>query len=379
MEIGNVNNDVVSVRPHSTPDCNQPTSRMVTIQNQNRRVPSSVSFEIHRRFRNLRRLIVCAITGLFFFWMLMVLKLLQQSGEDLPTRISPSLSAPKTGDLNKDDTTIINNTTYRLTCPSSKISILDDLTDEQRNPTIGKRWMVRPPFGGNLHLMCCDTTKGPFHVLLHEQWAPIGVPHLLGMLEGGYFDTDIPLFRCTDACQFGLSSDPKLTKKFAKSISDDPLWLPTGPDHQFSSSGVNTNGTTTVEKIKRYPKGVWTHAGSGTNSRGTQFVLTLKPNKFMGGGSPWEVPLGEVMEVGGGEKGPPSNQNRNHNHNEKEDPKFVADVSLPDIYTGYGGKGPGQGLLRRVGASESVRKDYPLLDYVLRCSIVDRFLEAEGD
>ena len=316
----------------------------------------------------------------------MVFKLQQQTGDDSPPRISStsSLSAPNTGNLHKEDTTVINNTTYRLTCPSSKISILDDLTDEQTNPTVRNRWIVRPPSGGNLHLMCCDTTKGSFHVLLHEQWAPIGVSHLLGMLEGGYFDKEIPLFRCTDACQFGLSSDPNLTKTFAKSIPDDPLWLPTGPDHQFSSSGANTNGTTTtVEQIKRYPKGVWTHAGSGTNSRGTQFVLTLKPNKFMGGGSPWEVPLGEVVEVGGGEKVPPSNQNQNrnhnHNHNEQEDSKFVVDVSLPDIYTGYGGKGPGQGLLRREGASESVRKDWPLLDYVLRCSIVDRFLEAEGD
>jgi hypothetical protein len=296
--------------------------------------------------------------------MLMVFKVLQQTGEDSQTRISSS--TPNTGGLSKEDITIIKNITYRLTCPSSKISILNDLTDEQKSPTVGKRWMVRPPSGGNLHLMCCDTTKGSFHVLLHERWAPIGVPHLLGMLEGEYFDTDIPLFRCTDACQFGLSSNPTLTKQFGKSIPDDPLWLPTGPEHRFSS---DANGT--IETIKRYPKGVWTHAGSGKNSRGTQFVLTLKPNKFMGGGSPWEVPLGEVVEVGGG-KGPPSN-----NHNNEEDPKFV-DVSLPDIYTGYGEKGPGQGLLRRKGASESVREDWPLLDYVLRCSIVDRFVEDEA-
>lgn len=203
--------------------------------------------------------------------------------------------------------------------------------------------------------MCCDTTKGSFHVLLHERWAPIGVPHLLGMLEGGYFDTDIPLFRCTDACQFGLSSNKTLTKAFGKSIPDDPLWLPTGPEHRFSSG---------PEKIKRYPKGVLTHAGGGKNSRDVQFVLTLKPNKFMGGGSPWEVPLGEVVEAGGG------------NPNNNGDESFV-DVTLPVIYTGYGEKGPGQGLLRREGASEKVRDNWPLLDYVLRCSIEDRFLEDE--
>lgn len=257
--------------------------------------------------------------------------------------------------MGKPKSTIQNNI--------SSASILHDLTDEQRNPTVGKRWMVRPPSGGNLHLMFCDTTKGSFHILLHEKWAPIGVPHLLAMLEGGYFDTSIPLFRCTDACQFGLSSNASLTKFFAFSIPDDSLWLPTGPENRFSSSGN--------DKIKRYPKGVLTHAGAGKDSRGTQFVLTLKPNKFMGGGSPWEVPLGEVVELGRGEQWGPNSDNPN-----KQIRSFV-DVSLPDFYTGYREKGPGQGLLRREGVSDSVREKWPLLDYVLRCSIVDQFLEGK--
>jgi len=44
-------------------------------------------------------------------------------------------------------------------------------------------------------------------------------------------------------------------------------------------------------KIKRYPKGVLAQARAGNNSLSVQFVFTLKPNKFMGGGSQWEVPL----------------------------------------------------------------------------------------
>ncbi|KAL3906198.1 MAG: hypothetical protein SGARI_004109 [Bacillariaceae sp.] len=104
------------------------------------------------------------------------------------------------------------------------------------------------------------------------------------MLSKGYFFTNIPLFRCTDACQFGLSSNTTLTKLFDKRIDDDPLWLPTGPGHRTNEKGT-----------ARYPKGILTNAGSGPNSRSNQFVVTLKPNKFMGGGSPWEVPLGEVV------------------------------------------------------------------------------------
>lgn len=70
----------------------------------------------------------------------------------------------------------------------------------------------------------------------------------------------------------------------------------------------------------------------------------------MGGGSPWEVPLGE----------------------------FVGKESfaiLPHLYNGYGEKGSGQGLLRKEGNPEHVQKEWPLMDYILTCNIID---EAES-
>lgn len=224
--------------------------------------------------------------------------------------------------------------------------------------------------------MCCDTTKGSFHVLLHEKWAPIGVPHMVAMLENGYFATEIPLFRCTDACQFGLSSNASLTRAFDRPhLADDPLWLPTGPEHRFSDPDPKNKSRT-----ERYPKGVWTHAGGGRNSRGVQFVLTLKPNKYMGGGSPWEVPLGEVVEAHHHKTNHKANHKANHktNHKANRDNDGFVDVSLPDLYTGYGEKGPSQGLLHRKGAPASVREEWPLLDYLLSCSIVDRYLPDGG-
>jgi len=207
--------------------------------------------------------------------------------------------------------------------------------------------------------MCCDTTKGSLSILLHERWAPIGVKHLLNLIEEKYFDTEIPFFRCTDACQFGLSSNKTLTKIYGHSIPDDPLWLPTGPTNRFSLYEK--------VKIKRYPKGVLTQAGAGNNSRSVQFVLTLKPNKFMGGGSQWEVPLGEVVTV-------LDNENRDsYIRNDNDD-----GVSIPNIHTGYGEKGPSQGLLRREGVTDYVKKKWSLLDYMLQCSIVDRLI-VEND
>jgi len=217
-------------------------------------------------------------------------------------------------------------------CPIKSIT---ELSNDVLSPKSGTRHMVDPPEGGKLSLVCCQTTKGDFSALLHHVWAPLGVTRLLDMIHDGYFSTQVPLFRCTDACQFGLSADPEWTKKYRTSLQDDPMWLPPGKDHQRNEKGV-----------KRYPEGMWTYAGAGPNSRNNQFVITLKPNPYMGGGSPWEVPLGE----------------------------FVGQESfdlLPKIYTGYHEKGPGQGILKREGVSDHVRKEWPLMDYILNCNVVD--------
>ncbi|KAG7374759.1 hypothetical protein IV203_013854 [Nitzschia inconspicua] len=232
---------------------------------------------------------------------------------------------------NKDKTLVPAAAAAAAVCP---VLSLSDLSDDILNPTKGSRWVVTPPHGGDLHLMCCQSTKGPFSILLHSAWAPIGVPHLLDMLSQGYWSHEIPLFRCTDACQFGLSSNTTWTKRFDKNIPDDPLWLPTGPEHRL------------IDGLARYPKGVLTHAGGGPNTRSNQFVLTLKPNKFMGGGSPWEVPLGEVV----GRK---------------------SETVLDNFYNGYGEKGPSQSLLRNRGVTKDVKERWPLMDYIQMCEVVD--------
>ena len=203
--------------------------------------------------------------------------------------------------------------------------------------------MVTPPQGGKLALVCCETTKGNLSLLIHHKWAPIGVARFLEMVESHYFETRVPLFRCTNACQFGLAGDPQATKRFNERLQDDPMWLPPGIDHRQNEHGV-----------KRYPQGYFTYAGGGNHSRTNQFVLTLKPNKFMGGGSPWEVPMGELVG------------------NESFD-------TISKIYTGYGEKGPSQGLLHREGNSIKVQTGWPLLDYVTGCRVVDEAELPEED
>lgn len=88
------------------------------------------------------------------------------------------------------------------------------------------------------------------------------------------------------------------------------------------------------------------YAGGGKNSRSNQFIVALKDNERLGGGSPWEVPWGEVVG--------------------KE-----SFTTLDRIYTGYGEKGPSQGRLSREGSSENIQQEFPRLDYILGCTLVD--------
>mmetsp|Transcript_50114 Transcript_50114/g.121421 ORF Transcript_50114/g.121421 Transcript_50114/m.121421 type:complete len:338 (-) Transcript_50114:166-1179(-) len=241
---------------------------------------------------------------------------------------------------------VVSGDIFSQYCPVSSISSLspEEIRPKAHNTKDGSpssRYVVDPPSGGKLTLVCCSTTKGNFSALLHHRWAPKGVERLLSMIKSKYFDSEeeggspVPLFRCTDACQLGLSSNPNMTKRFDTRIDDDPLWLPTGPTNRVNEHGV-----------KRYPGGIWTFAGSGPNSRTNQMVITLKANQFMGGGSPWEVPLGEFVGA------------------------QSFDV-LSKWYTGYHEKGPSQKILRQQGVSSFVKQQWPLMDSILSCQIID--------
>lgn len=228
-------------------------------------------------------------------------------------------------------------------CPISRLS---ELSQADLFPKADDRHMITPPDGGTLYLICCNSTKGSLNAVLHKAWAPLGVERVIQMIESNYFSTQIPLFRCLHhhprACQFGLAGDPEYTKKFDHSIQDDPPWLPPGPDHRQNELAV-----------QRYPTGYWTFAGSGPNSRSNQMVITLEPNPYMGGGSPWEVPIGELVG--------------SHSFE-----------TIAKWYTGYGEKGPSQKIVRQEGIkSDRIQKEWPLLDYISMCDIVDQQLEEE--
>ena len=197
------------------------------------------------------------------------------------------------------------------------------------------RHMVKPPDGPSV-LTCCQTTKGPLSIAVHPTWAPNGAARFLDMVSSDYFSSKIAMFRCLKnfLCQFGLAGDPKLNNRY-KTIPDDPSWLPLGRDHRQNEKG-----------IKRFQKGYFAFAGGGQNSRSNQLIVALKANGPLCGGSPWEVPWGELVG----------------------DASFQ---TLDKIYTGYGENGPNQGRLHREGSSAAIAEEFPLLDYVLSCQIVE--------
>ena len=222
-------------------------------------------------------------------------------------------------------------------------SSIEDLPLEDRHPSKGPRHMVDPPAGGNLTLVCCETTKGPWNIVVHHRWAPIGAEHFISMVQKGHFSADsvVPLFRCLRGflCQFGLSGNPKRNKR-EKVLVDDPNWLPEGPSHRHNEDGVS-----------RFAQGYLAYAGGGKNSRGNQLIVALEPSGPLAGGSPWEVPWGELVG-------------------------HESFATLSKIYTGYGENGPSQGQLNKRGVDDEMRKEFPKLDYVNQCQILDRYVES---
>ena len=180
---------------------------------------------------------------------------------------------------NKNIVAMTTTTTPKKTIPCIYKG-LDSVSADDLHPVAGKqRYLVTPPADGKVSLVCCDTTKGPLSILAHQNWAPLGSKQFVNMVQAGYFNSGIPMMRCVPGflCQFGLNSDPEQTKKFNKSFPDDPNWLPEGPDHRQNSDG-----------IKRFARGYLAYAGGGKNSRNNQFIVALKNNGPLAGGSPWE-------------------------------------------------------------------------------------------
>jgi peptidyl-prolyl cis-trans isomerase A (cyclophilin A) len=117
-----------------------------------------------------------------------------------------------------------------------------------------------------------DTSKGPFVITVHKDWAPKGADRFYNLVKSGYFD-EIRFFRVIPnfMAQFGIHGTPAVSAAWQTArITDDPV----------------------KQSNKR---GYITFANTGQpNSRGTQVFINYKDNGFLD--SQRFAPFGEVTQ-----------------------------------------------------------------------------------
>jgi peptidyl-prolyl cis-trans isomerase A (cyclophilin A) len=101
------------------------------------------------------------------------------------------------------------------------------------------------------------TSKGPFVIEVHRDWAPLGTDHFYELVKAGYYN-DARFFRVVPkfVAQFGLAATPAITKQWDKSFDDDPV------------GHTNSRGTVAF-------------ATAGKNSRTTQVFINLRSNQIL--------------------------------------------------------------------------------------------------
>lgn len=167
-----------------------------------------------------------------------------------------------------------------------------------------------------------DTTKGPFVLEVHRDWAPKGADRFYNLVENGFYD-HVAFFRAVPnfMVQFGIHGDPGVASVWRNAtFQDDEV--------------KQSNRRSTIS-----------FATSGPNSRTTQVFVNYKDNGFLD--KMGFAPFGMVIEG-----------------------MDVVDA----LYQGYGegaprGKGPDQAKIQSQGNPYLV-KDFPNLDYIKTAKVV---------
>lgn len=154
------------------------------------------------------------------------------------------------------------------------------------------------------------TSKGPFTVEVHRDWAPKGADRFYELVKDGFFDGNrffrvVPNF----VVQWGIAGDPAVQAKWRdKTIPDDPV--------------TQSNKTGTI-----------TFATSGADTRTTQLFINLKDNPSLDGQG--FAPFGQVI----------SGLN-----------------VVESLYAGYG-EMPDQNQIQTQG-NAYLNSQFPMLDYI---------------
>ena len=91
-----------------------------------------------------------------------------------------------------------------------------------------------------------DTTKGPFVIEVHRDWAPNGADRFYNLVKNGFYD-NTRFFRVIEGfmAQFGVNGDPKVSAVWKEArIKDDPVRVSNKRTFvTFATAGPNTRTT----------------------------------------------------------------------------------------------------------------------------------------
>ncbi|HEU5262584.1 MAG TPA: peptidylprolyl isomerase [Gemmatimonadales bacterium] len=167
-----------------------------------------------------------------------------------------------------------------------------------------------------------ETSKGPFVIEVHRDWAPLGADRFYNLVRSGYYD-GARFFRVISGfmAQFGIHGDPQVSAAWRGArIPDDPV-------------------------RQRNTRGAVSFATAGPGTRTTQLFINYGDNSRLD--SMGFAPFGRVVEG--------------------------MDV-VDRLHAGYGegaprGRGPDQGRIEAEG-NAYLEREFPELDQVRRATIV---------
>jgi peptidyl-prolyl cis-trans isomerase A (cyclophilin A) len=166
-----------------------------------------------------------------------------------------------------------------------------------------------------------DTSKGPFVIEVHRDWAPNGADRFYNLVKNGFFDND-RFFRVVTGfmVQFGINGDPKLSSVWREArIKDDPV-------KQSNSRGYITFAT------------------AGPDTRTTQVFINFADNSMLD--NQGFAPFGKIV----------SGMN-------------VVDALNAEYGEGAPrGRGPDQSRLQSEG-NAYLAKEFPRMDFVKKATI----------
>ncbi|HJU75406.1 MAG TPA: peptidylprolyl isomerase [Gemmatimonadaceae bacterium] len=178
------------------------------------------------------------------------------------------------------------------------------------------------PTAPNEFRVLFETSKGPFVVEVHRDWAPRGADRFYHLVQSRYFD-DVRFFRVVSSfmAQFGMHGNPNVHEAWDKMVIPDD----------------------SVKESNR--RGYVTFATAGPNSRTTQIFINIvnnRPLDEMG-----FAPFGRVVE---------------------------GMATVDSLYADYGdappgGVGPDQTRITREG-NAYLQREFPNLDYIRSARLV---------